>query len=115
MANNKPYYKRNFRGPNFGNDTNPLMASNLGGGLPPGLLPHSADQSVFQTNASHVLSSPNGTFNMMADATTAPYFAADGSMMQRSPGGKFSFIYFRFFLLNLTFCDTFLDMMELQR
>lgn len=47
MPNNKPYYKRNFRGPPFGNDINPLMASNLGGSLPPGLLPHSADQSVF--------------------------------------------------------------------
>ena len=77
MAQNRPYYKRNFRGPNFGsNDPGALMASNISS-LPPGLLPPSDQQSVFQTNASHVLSSPNATLNMMGDASTAPYFTAD--------------------------------------
>lgn len=77
MAQNRPYYKRNFRGPNFGNEaTNALMATNMSG-LPPGLLPSSEQQSVFMTNASHVLSSPNATLNMMGDASTAPYFTAE--------------------------------------
>ena len=44
MAQNRPYYKRNFRGPNFGN--NDPGALNMSG-LPPGLLPPSDQQSVF--------------------------------------------------------------------
>ena len=113
VAQNRPYYKRNFRGPPFGsNDLNPLMASNMHN-LPPGLLP-SADQSVFQTNASHVLSSPNATLNMMGDASTAPYFTADQSMIQRSPPGKF-FHCADISTLMLTLFSFGLDMMELQR
>ena len=47
MAQNRPYYKRNFRAPPFGaNDANSFMASNLIG-IPAGLLPSSAEQSVF--------------------------------------------------------------------
>ena len=70
-------------------------------------------QSVFQTNASHVISSPN-TFNMLADATTAPY-PLDNSMMRSSnqamsPQGM-SF-YMIFYLFN-TFL--FVALLEMQR
>ena len=81
-AANKPYYKRNIRGPALDNAIGHMMP-------PPGLAMPGAEQSVFQANASHVLSSP-GTFNMMADATTAPY-PYDASLMRNamSPNGKF--------------------------
>ena len=69
-AMNKPYFRRSIKGPpTMGGGMDParhLMmnypAPGMGGPL---------DQSVFQTNASHVLSSPNNTFNFMGDATTA--------------------------------------------
>ena len=62
------------------------------------------NQSVFQTNAGHVLGSPQ-SFNMMADITTAPdmqqYMSRDGGNSQFSnsmmrnfmspPNGKFRY------------------------
>ena len=83
-AQNKPYYRRQFRQPMGDNPMGQLQM------LPPGLLPAQTQpdshQSVFQTNASHVLS-PN-TF-VMADASTAPY-PYDASLMRNamSPHGK---------------------------
>ena len=100
---NRPYVRRNFRGPNYA-ETSTLnqtgLMSGMGGHpgyMVPNAMIHDAgghagymggEHSVFHTNASHVLSSPN-TFNMMADATTAPY-PHDTSMMknQISPQGK---------------------------
>ena len=72
MAANKPYYRRNLQGPN--------MDARLPAGYASG-----EQMSVFQTNASHVMSSPQ-TYNMFADASTAPY-PLDNSMF-RSPQGK---------------------------
>ena len=59
---NKPYYKRNFKGPNFEQDIlgQPGFMSNM----------PMMGQSVFQTNASHMIASPQ-TFNMMSDVRTA--------------------------------------------
>lgn len=80
LAQNKPYFKRNIRGPNVDHSMNMMMPAGMG---MPGV-----DQSVFQASASHVLSSP-GTYNMMADASTAPY-PYDASIMRAamSPHGK---------------------------
>lgn len=74
---NKPYYRRNLRAPNFGAETDPHF---LHQGYAPGL-----QHNVFQTNATHVLAAPN-QFNMMADASMAPY-SFDTSYM-RNPNGK---------------------------
>ena len=84
---NKPFYKRSFKGPSFEQDASFGMMVGQGG-VYANMVPTGVDQSVFQTNASHVLSSPN-TFNMMADATTAPY-PLENSMMRNlmSPNGK---------------------------
>ena len=94
-AANKPYFKRNVKGPSFEHE-GMGQPSNLGMMGPPVI---AGNQSVFQTNASHVLASPN-TFNMMADITTAPdmqQYASRGadsqfnnSMMRNfmSPNGK---------------------------
>lgn len=73
------------------------------------LLGQIGEQSVFQANASHMISSP--FTGGLGDATTAAAFN-DQSMMIRSPNGKYRL---RVLLLSIktTFLPTFLRLLDL--